>query len=90
MSHFDHLSKTDYADMRQLCDLDTEEAVADLWTRYGVSLAEARTLLADVRGSAPMPPEEPAYDDLGEGTRKRRKFGLNEGRALPELFEHVA
>jgi hypothetical protein len=38
----------DLADQRQLLDVGTEAAVADLWTRYGLTHAQASARLADV------------------------------------------
>jgi len=40
----------DLADQRQLLDVGTEAAVADLWTRYGLTHADASARLADVDG----------------------------------------
>ena len=38
----------DLADQRQLLDVGTEAALADLWTRYGLTPAQAATCLAAV------------------------------------------
>jgi hypothetical protein len=38
----------DLADQRQLLDVGTEAALADLWTRYGLTHAQASARLADV------------------------------------------
>jgi hypothetical protein len=38
----------DLADQRQLLDVGTEAAVADLWTRYGLTHSQASARLADV------------------------------------------
>jgi hypothetical protein len=44
----EHFSVTDLQDIRQLCDVDTEEAQADLWTRHRLTPGAALDLLAEV------------------------------------------
>ena len=47
-SLIDRFSETDLQDIRQLCDVDTEEAQADLWTRHRLTPGAAMDLLAEV------------------------------------------
>lgn len=43
------LSHQDLADIQQLIDLGTEEAIADIWTRYNLNLEEALRMVGEGR-----------------------------------------
>jgi hypothetical protein len=54
------MDDTDLQDIRQLCDVATEEAHADLWTRHQLTPGAAGNLLAEVDSvRMAMPPKSP-------------------------------
>ncbi|MEE4210805.1 MAG: hypothetical protein V2I43_16260 [Parvularcula sp.] len=80
MTRFE-LTPDELRDVRQLLDLGTEEAVADLWSRYQLSHCEAWALVDSALPSPLQPTEGPANTRRPTRQQRSRK---------PKQQDHLA